>query len=144
MSDISKNDNESWWQETFLIEMVDPETLERTSILHVKRWKLVTGLVVSVILVIVLTYALVGFTPLRKLLPADYSQVSVQEIVQLRSRMEEMERVLGEQDTYISSLQGLLSGKPVDSLQHEEVENVPTPDTQVKALGVSEEEIQLR
>lgn len=144
MSEISDNGNESWWQETFQIEMVNPDTLERTSILNLKRWKLISAVVCVVFLIVLLTYALMGFTPMRKLLPEDYSGLDVSEIVQLRSKVEDMERVLGEQDIYISSLKGLISGEPIDSLQHDESNSTIHADTQIEPIGISEEELQLR
>lgn len=144
MSEISDNDKESWWQEAFQIEMVDPETLQRKPVLHIRRWKLVTLLVVLVGIIGFTVYALIAFTPLRSLLPKKYSALDATELVQLRTRIDEMETVLSQQDLYISTLQGLISGRPIDSLQHDEANTLPSVDTQVEPVKKSLEEMALR
>src|SRR5699024_5072665 len=69
------------------------------------------------VLVFSFFYLMMGYTPLRKVLPGDYSQLDVPEIVELRERVGEMEEIMIKQDRYINSMRSLLSGKPIDSLQ---------------------------
>lgn len=144
MSEISDNDKESWWQEAFQIEMVDPETLERKPVLHIRRWKLVAVLVAGVGIIGFTVYALIAFTPLRSLLPKKYSALDATELVQLRSRIDEMETVMSQQDLYINTLQGLISGRPIDSLQYDGANSLPSVETQVEPVKKSIEEMALR
>ncbi len=144
MTEISENDQESWWRETFQIELVDSETLQRRPILHMRRWKLIvliTGLVGVIALVV---YLMVAFTPVRKLLPGNFNQLDAAEIIELRNRVDEMALVLTQQDVYINTLQGLISGQPIDSLQRQESSPETLVDSKIQPIPKSEEEIQLR
>ena len=143
MSEISDNDKVSWWKEAFLIEMVDPETLQRKPILHLRRWKLIF-LVASLFIVISsIVYVLIAFTPLRNVLPKKYSPLDADELVELRNRVDEMATLVSQQEVYITDLQGLISGRPIDSLQRE---NTPGPpaDREVGEIHRSQEEVDLR
>lgn len=144
MSEFSENDEQSWWQMPLRLETVNPDTLQRRPILNMRRWVIVAIVGAVVVGIIGVTYALVGFTPLRKLLPGDYSQLDVPEMVQLRSKVQEMEGVLKQQDNYIATMQGILSGKPVDSLQHEDTQLSPKTDTPIKPVDKIQEEVQLQ
>lgn len=144
MSEISDNDKQSWWQMPFRLETINPDTLERKSILSVRRWMIIAVVASLVLLIIGSTYALIGFTPLRKLLPGDYSQLDVPEMVQLRNKVKDMESVLMQQDNYISNMRGLLSGRPIDSLQHEDTRQNPDVDTGIKPVEKIQEVTQLR
>lgn len=126
------------------LETVNPDTLQRRPFLSMRRWQIVTILAVLVLGIIGITYALVGFTPLRKLLPGDYSQLDVPEMVQLRNKVLEMEDILRQQDNYIVTMQGIMSGKPIDSLQHRDTRLAPEVDTPAKPVDKIKEEVQLR
>lgn len=144
MSEISDNDKESWWRETFQIEMVDPDTLQRKSILNMRRWKMIGILIALVMSIILIVFVLIAFTPVRNWVPKNYSQLDATEIVQLRQKVIEMEDILSQQDLYISTLQGLISGKPIDSLQQEDIHALPYVDSQIELVEKSKEELQLR
>lgn len=144
MSEISDNDKQSWWQETFQIEMVDPETLQRKPILHIRRWKMIALTIGLILFISLVVYAFIAFTPARRLLPTKYSALDATEIIQLRSKVDEMETILGEQNLYITTLQGLISGRPIDSLQREDTLAVPSTNQTVEPVQKSEEEMELR
>lgn len=130
MDDIPSNKKKSWWTESFQIEKVDPDTLERRSLFRLNGWKVVVILGIAGILVFSFFYVMMGYTPLRRALPGDYSRLDVPEIVELRERVLEMEDIMVKQDRYIRSMRSLLSGKPIDSLQTngEEPENEMIPN----------------
>src|SRR5690625_5883969 len=73
---------------------------------------------------------MIGLTPLRRILPGDYSQLEVPELIKLRERVLEMEDIMIKQDRYIKSMRSLISGRPVDSLQISEqvLENEGMPE----------------
>lgn len=130
MDDIPSNKKKSWWTESFQIEKVDPDTLERRSLFRLNGWKVVVILGIAGTLVFSFFYVMMGYTPLRRALPGDYSRLDVPEIVELRERVLEMEDIMVKQDRYIRSMRSLLSGKPIDSLQTngEEPENEMIPN----------------
>lgn len=130
MSDSPSNNKKSWWTESFHIEKVDPETLERRRLFKLNAWKGLVVLGVCGVLIFTSFYLLIGFTPLRRILPGDYSQLEVPELIKLRERVLEMEDVMIKQDRYINSMRSLISGRPVDSLQISEqvLENEAMPE----------------
>src|SRR5690625_675417 len=89
MSDSSSNKNKSWWTESFHIEKVDPETLERRRLFKLNAWKGIVILGVCGVLIFTFFYLMIGLTPLRRILPGDYSQLEVPELIKLRERSEE-------------------------------------------------------
>src|SRR5690606_11819718 len=139
MTEISENDHESWWRETFQIELVDSETLQRRPILHVQRWKLIVLIIGLVSIIALVVYLMVAFTPVRKLLPGNYNQLDAAEIIELRNRVDEMAMVLTQQDVYINTLQGLISGQPIDSLQRQESSPETLVDSKIQPIPKSEE-----
>ena len=144
MSEFRDSETLSWWKRPFRLETVNPETLQRRSVLSLQRWMIVAAAFALLVIITTGTWLLIGYTPLRKLLPGDYSQLDVPEIVQLRNKVEDMENILNQQDTYIATMQGLLSGKPIDSLQRENTYTDTKVDTPLKPVGKIQEEIQLR
>jgi|SRR5690625_197 len=130
MSDSSSNKNKSWWTESFHIEKVDPETLERRRLFKLNAWKGIVILGVCGVLIFTFFYLMIGLTPLRRILPGDYSQLEVPELIKLRERVLEMEDIMIKQDRYIKSMRSLISGRPVDSLQISEqvLENEGMPE----------------
>src|SRR5690606_12893030 len=143
MSEISDNDKVSWWQEAFLIEMVDPETLQRKPRFHLPRWKLIFRAASLIIAISSIVYVLIAFTPLRNVLPKKYSPLDADELVELRNRVDEMATLVSQQEVYITNLQGLISGRPIDSLQRENTP-VPSSDREVGQIHRSQEEVDLR
>lgn len=117
MNEITDNEQISWWKRPFRLEKVDPDTLERQSLFSMQRWAMVVVAGGLFFLMFGLFYLLIGYTPFRRILPGDYSQLEVVEIIDLRDKMKEMEEVLRQQDKYILNMQGLLSGKPIEQLQ---------------------------
>lgn len=144
MSEFSENDKQAWWQMPLRLETVNPDTLQRKHFFSMQRWKIAVLFALLIVGIVGVTYALVGFTPLRRLLPGDYSQLDVPEMVELRNRVQEMEEILKQQDNYIITMQGILSGEPLDSLQHQDTRFSTDFDTSAKPVQKIEEEVQLR
>src|SRR5690606_12425455 len=144
MTEISENDHESWWRETLQIELVDSETLQRRPIIHVQRWKLIVLIIGLVNIIALVVYLMVTFTPVRRLLPGNYNQLEAAEIIELRNIVDEMALVLTQQDVDINTLQGLISGRPIDSLQRQESSPEILVESMLQPVPKSEDEIQLR
>lgn len=144
MDELSSDNKNSWWSESFRIEKVDPHTLHRRVLLDMKRWKIALVGTIAGILLFIVFFFFVGYTPLRKILPGRYSQLDIPEMITLRTKMSEMEEVMMQQDRYINSLRSILTGKPVDSLQQSEVEEIPEERTEVERVERIPEDTQLR
>ncbi|WP_236974401.1 M23 family metallopeptidase [Membranihabitans maritimus] len=133
MDDI-KNKDESWWRKGYRMVLINTDTLKTESVHSFSRIKLFLLTIAAIIVSFLFFYLIVSLTPIKKIIPGFYAQMDAPELIKLRKHINEMEEQLVEQDQYITSLRGLISGRPLDSLQKRDLSREIAEEPQVASV----------
>lgn len=119
----------------FKIVILHPETYEEKGGFNMSKMRLTIFMVISVILIILGTAALIVFTPIRELIPG-YTDVTLnRRVYEMECRADSIENVLVQKDQYIKNIRRIIFDDefPDDSLAavaliNKGVKKVPTVD----------------
>lgn len=109
----------NWFKKSTQIVGMDPLTYRESWRVKVNRIQWISIVLISLVLMLALSYLLFSFTPIGALLPENVKNRNKQEIENAAVRVTELEKKLDDNDKFISNLQKVILGKiPIDSVYY--------------------------
>lgn len=141
---MAKEKKQTWLNSATKVVGLNPTTFQEKWSIQWKGYQLISALFIVLIVVFILFYLLLVFTPLSNILPKEVTTESQQELFELYTKTEEYTKLLDAQEAYILNLQNAILGKvSIDSIFSNEedlyglaYENLDTTEKEVeKQLG---------
>jgi len=124
---ISKNIKLAWlkWKSRYRFQIVEEETYEVKFIFVLNRLNVLAAISVITIILMLASYLLIAFTPLKQYIPG-YGDIDIKrELIKLRTQTDKLEENLRANDKYNKNLKAILLDNPPigDTLKHTRVTN---------------------
>jgi murein DD-endopeptidase MepM/ murein hydrolase activator NlpD len=103
----------------YRLVVLNDETFEEKVSLKLSRLNVFLVLSTAAVLLVGSTILLVAFTPLREYIPGYASTELRRKAVQLSVRTDSLQQVLAYNERYLSNIQNIINGKPVDPIDRD-------------------------
>jgi len=114
MAEQKDNKLKLWWQKlknVYRFQVVEEKTYDVKFVLELNRLNVITVSGVIIIILTLLNFAFIAFTPLKQYIPGYGSVDSRKEIINLKLKTEEIEDKINANEKYNTNLKNVLSDK---------------------------------
>lgn len=142
MSSEDKKNKKSWLKTATKVVGLNPTTFEEKWSIQWKGYQVASTVFVILLVLFLLFYLLLAYTPLHHLLPKEATVENQQELIDLYVKVEEHAKMIDAQEEYISRLQLAILGEfPLDSIFSSDADLI---DTKIRSLDTAQQEVERR